>query len=721
SARRRKIKKVIYAASSTYYGRNALPNTETDAPDFLTPYAASKYEGEIQMRTFNDLFGVPTVSLRFFMVYGPRQPSTGAYAIVTGVFAKQAGLGEPLTIEGKGDHSRDFIHVKDITEGLIIAQQSSVTGEVINLGTGIDYSVKQVADLVSPKQVHVAERKNDLKATLADTCKMKKVLGYQPNKDFISEMSQVAKETMAGSIFAQSWVDKEVTISVPWLLPARAKAVPWFGKDKSLDSLLESLFGLKPSNPFVSLVFMPNAEDINQKSLLLNNIYSLVAIGKSQYYIVGTDASNYQECQNLNLPCWNISELDPEFNKDRGLSRLQAANWILKKGVDVHVGSISTSYLREVQSSYDKFATIDIVMSESLGTDINYVLRANPRTVRMISSLKTSADLPEVHLLDTFKTLLTECSADKPCKERANDTAPARFVKFHHPTTCVSHADACKSGGLYSTVCLERSDPMKVNLDKHDTMYLTQCPSYLDICDIQQIMPKIWTKGQLKPLQCSGGRRDANLLDVSPQKGYLSESGIVEWSRGALKKMLLIHELLDQPKAEAIMDELQARPHNVFSVGFPNGFDTSRETLFLITGTFKRPLDDWRADRRAFMGRHITQMKRQEEANAIHCQFSSTCRQLVWVIVEDSDRIDPEVESLLRCSKISYVYFAYGPTKHYGNAQKNALIQYVVELTRAFNFHGPVHPVDDDGYGLAEGYELCYNVKKWSLLPIVGL
>ena len=129
---------------------------------------------------------------------------------------------------------------------------------------------------------------------------------------------------------------------------------------------------------------MPNAEDINQKyvaykpfqitnnrirTLLLNNIYSLVAIGKSQYYIVGTDASNYQECQNLNVPCWNISEVDPEFNKDRGLSRLQAANWILKKGVDVHVGSISTSYLREVQSSYDKFATIDIVMSESLVSD----------------------------------------------------------------------------------------------------------------------------------------------------------------------------------------------------------------------------------------------------------------------------------------------------------------------------------------------------------------
>ncbi|ORY30498.1 NAD(P)-binding protein [Rhizoclosmatium globosum] len=224
SARLRKVKKVIYAASSTFYGGNPLPNTETDAPDFLTPYAASKYEGELQMQTFNNVFNLPTISLRFFMVYGPRQPSTGAYAIVTGVFAKQAGLGEPLTIEGTGNHSRDFIHVDDIAEGLIIAQQSSLSGQVINLGTGVGYSVQQVADLVSKNQVHVSERKNDLNATLADTCKMKNVLGFQPKKDFVVEMSRVAKETMGGSVFAQTWVDKDVIVAVPWLLPARYRS-----------------------------------------------------------------------------------------------------------------------------------------------------------------------------------------------------------------------------------------------------------------------------------------------------------------------------------------------------------------------------------------------------------------------------------------------------------------------------------------------------------------
>lgn len=120
------------------------------APDFLTPYAASKYEGELQMQMFDRLFGVPTISTRFFMVYGPRQPSTGAYAIVTGVFAKQASEGKPLTIEGDGSHYRDFIHVHDVVEGLILSQQNTdLRGDVVNLGSGSTFSVQDVADLVS--------------------------------------------------------------------------------------------------------------------------------------------------------------------------------------------------------------------------------------------------------------------------------------------------------------------------------------------------------------------------------------------------------------------------------------------------------------------------------------------------------------------------------------------------------------------------------------------
>jgi nucleoside-diphosphate-sugar epimerase len=132
--------------------------------------------GELITTTFTHVYGLPTLNLRFFMVYGPRQPSTGAYAIVTGVFVHQFDRGEhckgsahshppnlthqihldadqPLTIEGDGTHYRDFIHVDDIVRGLIMGYQSPVNGTTINLGTGNFATVHEVADLVSKAQV----------------------------------------------------------------------------------------------------------------------------------------------------------------------------------------------------------------------------------------------------------------------------------------------------------------------------------------------------------------------------------------------------------------------------------------------------------------------------------------------------------------------------------------------------------------------------------------
>ncbi|ORZ37982.1 hypothetical protein BCR44DRAFT_106205, partial [Catenaria anguillulae PL171] len=115
------VKKVVYAASSTYYGNGKTPMREDAAPDLLTPYSSSKYEGEIQMDIYDRIFGLPTVSIRFMMVFGPRQPTSGAYAIVTGVFVKKLQDDQPLPIEGDGSHFRDFVHVRDIGETLILA------------------------------------------------------------------------------------------------------------------------------------------------------------------------------------------------------------------------------------------------------------------------------------------------------------------------------------------------------------------------------------------------------------------------------------------------------------------------------------------------------------------------------------------------------------------------------------------------------------------------
>ncbi|KAF4722355.1 hypothetical protein FOZ62_032433, partial [Perkinsus olseni] len=144
-----------------------------------SPYSASKAMGELQMQTFDKVYNLATVSLRFFMVYGPRQPRSGAYAIVTGVFAGQRERGEPLTIEGDGLQFRDFVHVKDIARGITLAYQSDRVrgGQPINLGSGEAHTVQELADLVSPNQKRLPARKNDLRGTLADTCKAKAVLG----------------------------------------------------------------------------------------------------------------------------------------------------------------------------------------------------------------------------------------------------------------------------------------------------------------------------------------------------------------------------------------------------------------------------------------------------------------------------------------------------------------------------------------------------------------
>ena len=314
------VKKVIYAGSSTYYGNRPIPHNEDAAPDFLTPYAASKYGGEIQMQLFDNLFNVPTITNRFFMVYGPRQPTTGAYAIVTGVFARQASQGKPLTIEGDGTHFRDFIHVNDIVTGLILSQQNkNLRGGIpINLGSGVFFSVKNVADMISPNQIHVPERKNDLVGTLADTCRMKKLLKYKTRTDFRKEMSFMAQETIKGNVFAQEWLTPLLALSAPYVLPAGSPILPWAETHQDLKGLLRKIQFVKDSisesqsdnDKLISVIpFGYSEHELEEQALLLaNTVYSLVRFGKVRRYIVATLSEKHLEiCRDYNMPCFDAS------------------------------------------------------------------------------------------------------------------------------------------------------------------------------------------------------------------------------------------------------------------------------------------------------------------------------------------------------------------------------------------------------------------------------
>ena len=209
------VKKFIFGASSTYYGNKNIPFTESDRFQISSPYATTKYMGEELVNTYNKIYGLPTICLRFFMVYGPREPDTGSYAIVTGIFTKQKNEGKSLTIEGTGEQSRDFIHVEDICDGIIKSLYSELSGEVINLGSGEKTSIKSLANMISKNQVHLPERKHDLKATLCNCSKAYQKLNFKIKHEFKVSMEKIIEQKLKGNnYFAKIWKTKNTEVLI---------------------------------------------------------------------------------------------------------------------------------------------------------------------------------------------------------------------------------------------------------------------------------------------------------------------------------------------------------------------------------------------------------------------------------------------------------------------------------------------------------------------------
>lgn len=174
---------LVYAGSSTAYGHH-VPQSEVDLPDIQSPYAATKLSGELLVRSFAVTFGVHATVLRYFQVYGPGQPRTGAYALVTGVFLRQYAAGEPLTIEGDGSQTRDFVHVTDVARANVAALGCDSKGLPVNVGSGEAHSIKELADVISDKQTFLPPRRIDLKATQANVERAHEVLGWKAAVSF---------------------------------------------------------------------------------------------------------------------------------------------------------------------------------------------------------------------------------------------------------------------------------------------------------------------------------------------------------------------------------------------------------------------------------------------------------------------------------------------------------------------------------------------------------
>lgn len=184
AARDAGVKRFIYSGSSTYYGNRPPPHRESDPPDLLNIYGLTKRVGEQYTLLFDRDFDLRSVVLRYFNVYGPRQPETGAYALVLGIFLRAAADGKALEIHGGGLQRRDFVHVRDVVAANIAAYESDVRGETFNVGSGTNISVKELADMISPDQIVTEARKGDSLATLADISRIKAMLGWEPRISF---------------------------------------------------------------------------------------------------------------------------------------------------------------------------------------------------------------------------------------------------------------------------------------------------------------------------------------------------------------------------------------------------------------------------------------------------------------------------------------------------------------------------------------------------------
>jgi UDP-glucose 4-epimerase len=181
------VKRVIYSGTSSLYGHsNKIPFNPNMPSDCLNPYSMSKWMGEQICKLYQQLYNLDCIVLRYFNVYGPREPLRGKYAPVIGLFKRQRNSNRPLTIVGDGTQRRDFTYVEDVVEAntraMSIAREKPGFS-IYNIGTGKNYSIKQLAEMVGGQCVYIDQRSAEVKETLADIQDTIQGLGWHPKFD----------------------------------------------------------------------------------------------------------------------------------------------------------------------------------------------------------------------------------------------------------------------------------------------------------------------------------------------------------------------------------------------------------------------------------------------------------------------------------------------------------------------------------------------------------
>ena len=195
AARHARVKKLVYAASSSCYGlARELPTTESAPIRPEYPYALSKYLGERTALHWGQVYGLPVISLRMFNVYGPRVKTTGAYGAVFGVFLAQKLHGKPFTVVGDGTQRRDFVYVTDAARAYLLAAESDRTGEVYNLGGGGQPpTINDLVRLMGGDVVYVPKRPGEPECTWADVTKIQRHLGWTPTVSFAQGVASMLR------------------------------------------------------------------------------------------------------------------------------------------------------------------------------------------------------------------------------------------------------------------------------------------------------------------------------------------------------------------------------------------------------------------------------------------------------------------------------------------------------------------------------------------------
>jgi len=191
-ARQERVKRVIYAASSSAYGNTkTLPKVETMPSVPLSPYAIAKFTGEQLLRVFSSLYGIETLSLRYFNVFGPRQDRKSQYAAVIPNFISAALAGERPVIYGDGEQTRDFCFIENVVQANLLAadSRSALTGQVVNIACGertslnalVRYVAEETGARLEPE--YRPDRAGDVRDSLADISAARALIGYEPRVD----------------------------------------------------------------------------------------------------------------------------------------------------------------------------------------------------------------------------------------------------------------------------------------------------------------------------------------------------------------------------------------------------------------------------------------------------------------------------------------------------------------------------------------------------------